>query len=1012
MFQTSPTARFKKNFSLVEFLHDRIGLSVRLSFIFFFCGFVWPSSEVIGQDRCSITRYETLLNKKYPNRETPDSFEKWMSGQLNQRPLRTAEEASEVYTIPVVVHIIHNGEPVGTGTNLSEAQILSQITVLNNDFRRLNEDAVKTPSDFLGVAGSLSVEFVLARRDPEGLASSGIVRTNGGRTAWDIDEEGIFKSLSFWPSEDYLNIWVVNLSGNDIGYASFPVSSLAGMEGAVDNRLIDGVIIDYKVFGSKDFGSFDLDPRYNVGRTVTHEVGHYLGLRHIWGDVNSCSGTDFVEDTPPQNGATFDCPSTHPIISCNNTGKMYQNFMDYTQDACMNLFTRKQVDRMIVVMENSPRRKTLTSSLGSIAPVYGLECALSINTPQSSACPGEITPQVIIRNLGDQLVQTVKILPTRNGVPQNAITFSVNLTKGASTLLDFPGIIISSGETATLQFELLEVNGTADELASNNIRQVIATGASAVGLPLEENFTAIPSGWTIQNPDGLTTWGFTSSGGGSVSIDAFNYEQSGELDALFSPVFDATNASALLLQFNVAYARYPGNNNEALYVYVIDDCSENYTNGELIYQKQGSNLATAPDTFSDFVPGLSQWRTETLALTSFIGKSNLRLAFVFRNGFGNNLYLDDLRLQNGPVTDLRIVEVVEPSPAVCVGSISAKILLANLGSTTIEKISGVVQKINGAQQDIPETTVNLAPGSTTILNLPEISLKERLNTLSIEILPVGSSDIEPDNNRFTAYITQITEIDRVPSRENFDQPGGWGSVLTSGALPWGTVNTNKGTSISYQSYSNEVIGETAWLVSPIIDMSKIIESSLFADFSYGTPEGSSEQIKLVASTNCGISFDEVFYEGSADELSTVPSAGNFIPSTEDDWSRNFFDVSALAGQSKVLFGFIITNNNGSNLFIDNIEFFADNDPEPTRIDQLFSVYRDGDTKEEKITFNLPERSTVHFQLYATTGHVVLDNVLPDVLNQTYTLDLRLPSGLYVYRFEIAGRYYAVRHFVP
>ena len=970
------------------------------------------SFVTIGQDRCSIDKYDQLLNKKYPGRESKDTFEKWIRGRINQKQPGIAGVTAENYTIPVVVHIIHNGEPVGTGTNISDAQIQSQISVLNEDFRRLNPDAFKTPNDFTGVAGALSVEFVLAKRDPFGFASGGIVRVDGGRTAWGLNEEGIFKGLSFWPSEDYLNIWVVNLSGSDIGYASFPVSNLPGMEDAVNNRLIDGVIIDYKVFGSKNYGNFDLDNRYNVGRTATHEVGHFLGLRHIWGDVSGCGGTDYVDDTPAQNGATFDCPTTHPIISCNNTAKMFQNYMDYTQDACMNLFTKKQVERMIIVMENSPRRTSLTTSLGSVAPIYGVECSISILTPQASACPGTVIPEIILRNLGDQLVESVKIQVTINSVPQPAEFFSVSLIKGQSIILSFPQVQILEGEASTFAFGLLEVNGSPDELSINNFAEIISTGSAFAGLPLEENFSVFPDKWTTENPDGLTTWAFSSAGNGAVYLNGFDYEQSGETDVLFSPVFSTLTSEALLLQFDVAYARYPGNNNESLSVYLIEDCSEDFSGGTLIFQKQGSSLASAPDSFSSFIPSTGQWRTESVVLNNFIGKPGLKLAFVFRNGYGNNIYLDELKLRNSLLTDLRVVKLSEPAPAVCLAQINPKVVITNSGTTIIEKISGLISISGGGQVPISEQTVNLTPGLSGIIILPSVSLNKGDNSLSIEVMPVNASDAVPLNNQLSAVINRISTTDKIPARENFDGTGRWTIASASGATPWESVSTNKGTSVSYQAYTNELIGTTAWLVSPVMDMSKVSAASIFADFSYGTPVNNAERVMLAASSDCGLTFNEIIFDGSADELADSGSGGNFTPTTDDDWTRKFFDISELAGQSQVLFSFVVTNNNGSNLFIDNIEFFADDDPEPKIIEDLFSVYRDENTKEEKITFNLQQRGTVRFQMYSSTGLTVLDNTYDDILNQTLTLELGLPSGLYIYRFLISGKYYAVRHFVP
>jgi hypothetical protein len=970
------------------------------------------SFVTIGQDRCSIDKYDQLLNKKYPGRESKDTFEKWIRGRINQKQPGIAGVTAENYTIPVVVHIIHNGEPVGTGTNISDAQIQSQISVLNEDFRRLNPDAFKTPNDFTGVAGALSVEFVLAKRDPLGFASGGIVRVDGGRAAWSLNEEGIFKGLSFWPSEDYLNIWVVNLSGSDIGYASFPVSNLAGLEDAVNNRLLDGVIIDYKVFGSKNYGNFDLDNRYNVGRTATHEVGHFLGLRHIWGDVSGCGGTDYVEDTPAQNGATFDCPSTHPIISCNNSAKMYQNYMDYTQDACMNLFTKKQVDRMVVVMENSPRRKSLATSLGSVAPVYGIECSISILTPQATACPGTVTPEIILRNLGDQPVESVKLRLTINSISQPEEIFSVSLIKGQSAILPFPQIEILEGETKTFVFSLLEVNGFTDELSVNNFAEIVSTGSAFTGLPLEENFSVFPGNWTIANPDGLKSWAFSSVRNGSISLNGFDYEQIGAVDAFFSPVFSTLTSEALLLQFDVAYARYPGNNNESLSVYLIEDCSEDFSGGTLIFQKQGSSLASAPDSFSSFVPSSGQWRTESVILNNFTGKPDLKLAFVFRNGYGNNIYLDELKLRNSLLTDLRVVKLSEPAPAVCLAQINPKVVITNSGTTIIEKISGLISVSGGGQVPISEQTVNLAPGLSGIIILPSVSLNKGDNSLSIEVMPVNASDAVPLNNQLSAVINRISTTDKIPARENFDGTGRWTIASASGATPWESISTNKGTSVSFQAYTNELIGTTAWLVSPVMDMSKVSAASIFADFSYGTPVNNAERVMLAASSDCGLTFNEIIFDGSADELADSGSGGNFTPTTDDDWTRKFFDISELAGQPQVLFSFVVTNNNGSNLFIDNIEFFADDDPEPKIIEDLFSVYRDENTKEEKITFNLQQRGTVRFQMYSSTGLTVLDNTYDDILNQTLTLELGLPSGLYIYRFLISGKYYAVRHFVP
>ena len=203
--------------------------------------------------RCGFEQSHEKSKKHHPT--VDEDFEKWISAKIRQRAnLRT----QATFEIPIVVHIIHNGEPIGTGTNLSEAQILSQIDVLNEDYQRLNDDRVNTPAEFAGVAASIDIQFVLARQDPEGLATNGIVRNRGSKSGWTVENAPEFKSQSYWPAEDYLNIWVVNLTDDYLGFAQFPITSLPGVEGPFD-RLTDGVVCDYTVFGTVDAGPFDLD---------------------------------------------------------------------------------------------------------------------------------------------------------------------------------------------------------------------------------------------------------------------------------------------------------------------------------------------------------------------------------------------------------------------------------------------------------------------------------------------------------------------------------------------------------------------------------------------------------------------------------------------------------------------------------------------------------------------------------------------------------------------------------
>lgn len=247
-----------------------------------------------------------------------------------------------VITIPVVVHVVWNT----ASQNISDDQILSQIDVLNRDFRRLNTDTVNTPAPWKSLGADCQIEFRMARRDPSGNPTLGITRTQTN-----ITEFGQSNALKFtsqgghdaWDRDKYLNLWVCNLGSQLLGYATFPGG----------NASLDGVAIGYNYFGTVG----TLSPPYNKGRTATHEIGHWLWLYHIWGDDNgSCGGSDLVGDTPNQAAEFYGCPTYPTTDACSPSapGVMFMNYMDYTDDACMNLFTQGQLVRINSAI-NGPR---------------------------------------------------------------------------------------------------------------------------------------------------------------------------------------------------------------------------------------------------------------------------------------------------------------------------------------------------------------------------------------------------------------------------------------------------------------------------------------------------------------------------------------------------------------------------------------------------------------------------------------------------------------------------------
>jgi hypothetical protein len=236
----------------------------------------------------------------------------------------------EIITIPVVVHVLFNN----AGQNISDAQVLSQIAVLNEDFRKLNADREAVPEVFKSRAADARIMFCLAQVDPEGRPTTGILRRYTSKTSFATDDMKLKSKggSDAWDSEQYLNIWVCSISGRTLGYATFP-----GGEATKD-----GVVIHYNVFGSEG----NTRTGFDKGRTTTHEIAHWLGLKHIWGDADC--GSDDIEDTPPQSWYNYNCPDfpRKSFCSVDNNGDMFMNFMDLTSDACMKLFTLGQTRMM------------------------------------------------------------------------------------------------------------------------------------------------------------------------------------------------------------------------------------------------------------------------------------------------------------------------------------------------------------------------------------------------------------------------------------------------------------------------------------------------------------------------------------------------------------------------------------------------------------------------------------------------------------------------------------------
>jgi len=555
-----------------------------------------------GFDRCSFVEYEEYLQKKDPKRMTTDQFEAWIAPlveKARQERLTNKSTSGGIVTIPVVVHVIHSGEPYGTGANITDEQVQSQITVMNQDFRRM----AGTPGyNTTAVGADTMIQFALAKVDANGNPTNGIDRVNLCYPDWSTGNiNGYVKPLTIWDPTQYMNMWSVNFSDNTLlGYAQFPSNSGIPMPaGGAANT--DGVVANYTTFGSTDFGTFPMNAPYDKGRTMTHEVGHFLGLRHIWGDA-TC-GEDYCADTPTAHGANYVCNTN--IAGCvSGQLEMVRNYMDYTNDTCMNIFTQNQKDRITAVMNNSPRRVELKTSTKDVAiPLFPNDAEIKLENQCSvdNYCTGYII-NVALTNRGTSALTSAVISYTINGTPYS-YNWSGNLAQNKYEIVALP--VPTTATNGALAINISSVNGVADQRASNNT--VTGTFNNTIASSSGTNFV-----FNLQ----LDYWGSEVSWNLKNSAGTIVYSS-----GVYSDVPNPTSSTPLPTLYTENWTLNP---NEC-YTFTIND-----TYGDGIYDNGGFyNIKTSAG--ANVVVGSSYSKKQTRALklqtlgTSEVVKQNFGL---------------------------------------------------------------------------------------------------------------------------------------------------------------------------------------------------------------------------------------------------------------------------------------------------------------------------------------------------------------------------------------------------
>jgi len=534
------------------------------------------------------------------------------------------------FIIPVVWHVVsYNGNGY-----VSKADIDDQMLTLNEDYQRLNADAVNTRPQFAPYAADVQVEFRLAHLDPNGNCTEGIVRVESP-LAENADDN--VKSVSYWNSKKYFNIWtVLSFAGDNppsiiLGYAQFPASGI---------NATYGVVVRYNYVSRTD-------------RTLSHEVGHCMGLYHTF--QGGCSGSSCASagdnccDTPPVDVATYGCLTTQNTCNTDANGPdpwastnmedQIENYMSY--DACQNMFSQDQ----------KPRMNTYLNSTSTSTGLKQLTTPANLSFTGTADPYGPVTCAPIADFTYDKEFICEGSSVTFTDESYNAIPTAWNWTfiggTPSSSSVANPTITYNTAGTYSVTHQPSTSAGS-DVITKTNIITVSSLTADYVGPIIDgfENTTQFNNDWILGNGSDAYNWENTTlaAATGTHSIRINNYSvpsSSSDVDYIVSPSYDLSASANKLVKFKVAFAKKIAGNTDRLMVYYSLNCGGTWI---LKMPITTGNLKTAPDQTTPFIPNSSQWVEKTIDFTSLGASTNIRLKFQFESAGGNNIYLDDINI--------------------------------------------------------------------------------------------------------------------------------------------------------------------------------------------------------------------------------------------------------------------------------------------------------------------------------------------------------------------------------
>ncbi len=586
------------------------------------------------------TRFKGEADSTYTKnlKEANELLEKHILNRKIQPTSKTSN--TNILKIPVVVHVLYKTDQ----QNISDAQIRSQLKVMNEDFRKLNPDTVKIPDVWKNLAADTHIEFCLATKDPAGNTTNGIIRRPTKINSFTTDDKvkyTIQGGDDAWDTKKYLNIWVCNLTGGLLGYGEFPTNSYSNTY---------GFVVAYYAFGTEG----NVNSNTKRGRTTIHEISHCFNLRHIWADDGGgCSIDDGIDDTPKQAGPSSGCPKFPYKDACqiDSPGIMFMNYMDYSNDACMNMFTEGQALRMRSAIElfyptlNNPLLCDTVILSGTNAMLK------AINNPVGEICSDSVMPQIVVSNIGLDTILNLTIKWRLDNGNWNDIKWIGKITALEDKIIYLTPIKNLINDKHRLDIMLAEVNGLVLQAESNDSAfTLFDVKLTRENLPYAQSFESTPFPGTtnikILNSGGVAWQKTTKSsvnGLASIFIDNKLNDHEGDIDAFLLPNIDLTTFEGTpYIKFMWAYARKDNSASDALQVLLSLDCGYSFVS---LFNRAGNNLETSANNAADFTPIKSEWKEAVINLNNYKNNNNVVIAFQnIAGGNGNNLYIDNISI--------------------------------------------------------------------------------------------------------------------------------------------------------------------------------------------------------------------------------------------------------------------------------------------------------------------------------------------------------------------------------